>query len=220
MEIEEFASQSLSSTFSEIIHAMARIPLPDLEKLTIEQQSVVDTIRKMGSRNGRLPAPYQLSLANPEFTNIWQQMGSLLRYRNSLPLRLSELAILITARYWNCRYEWFAHAPIGIKEGLSSTVVESISLGVTPNFEKQDELKIFQFTSELHEKKTVSLEVHNDILNTFGQIGIVDLTGLIGYYAMVAMVLNVHDFTPPEGSEFNLPFLKSIDFKFSTFEKT
>lgn len=184
---------------------MPRIPLPDLERLTPEQQNVVDSIRKGGGRNGRLPAPYQLTLANPEFTDLWQQMGGLLRYRNSLPLRLSELAILITARIWNCRYEWFAHAPIGLKEGLATEVVEEIRWGRTPKFKQTDEYLIFRYTTQLHERKKVSDLVHKETISTFGIKGIVDLTALLGYYTMVAMVLNAHEFIPPNESEHSLP---------------
>ena len=197
---------------------MPRIPLPDLDRLIPEEQVVVDSIRKGGGRNGRLPAPYQLTLANPEFTDVWQQMGGLLRYRNSLPLRLSELAILITARIWNCKYEWFAHAPIGLKEGLAVEVVEEIRWGRTPEFKQSDEYLIFKYTTQIHERKTVSDLVHKEILNDFGLKGIVDLTALVGYYTMVAMALNAHEFIPPKDSEHSLPDINPAENRFTASE--
>lgn len=197
---------------------MPRIPLPDLEQLTQEEQVVVDSIRKGGGRNGRLPAPYQLTLANPEFTDVWQKMGGLLRYRNSLPLRLSELAILITARIWNCRYEWFAHAPIGLQEGLAAEVVEEIRWGRTPEFKQSDESLIFKYTTQLHERKKVSDLVHKETLRTFGLKGIVDLTALVGYYTMVAMALNAHEFIPPKEAEHSLPDINPAENRFTASE--
>lgn len=194
---------------------MPRIPLPDLDALTPQQQSVVDAIRQAGGRNGRLPAPYQLSLANPEFTNAWQQMGSLLRYRNSLPLRLSELAILVTARCWNCGYEWFAHAPVALKEGLPEAVVEDLRWGRVPHFERADELAVFTYAAQLHERKAVSAAAHQAVLDAFGLVGIVDLTALIGYYTMVAMALNAHEFLPPEGQAHSLPDLPANANRFT-----
>jgi len=194
---------------------MPRIPLPNLERLSPEAQAVIDSIRKVGGRNGRLPAPYQLTLANPEFTDVWQQMGGLLRYRNSLPLRLSELAILITARIWNCKYEWFAHAPIGLQEGLAPEVVEEIRWGRTPEFKQSDESLIFKYTTQLHERKMVSDLVHKEILNAFGLRGIVDLTALIGYYTMVAMALNAHEFLPPKEVEHSLPDINPFENRFT-----
>lgn len=197
---------------------MPRIPLPDLERLAPDAQDVVDSIRKTGARNGRVPAPYQLTLANPEFTNVWQQMGGLLRYRNSLPLRLSELAILITARHWNCRYEWFAHAPIGLQEGLPAEVVEAIRWGRTPEFKQSDEHQIFKYTTQLQERKKVSDLVHKETLSAFGLKGIVDLTALVGYYTMVAMALNAHEFIPPEDAEHSLPDIKPGEYRFTASE--
>jgi 4-carboxymuconolactone decarboxylase len=198
---------------------MPRIPLPDLERLTPEAQVVVDSILKGYGRNGRLPGPYQLTLANPEFTNIWQQMGGLLRYRNSLPLRLSELAILITARIWNCRYEWFAHAPIGLQEGLEAETVEEIRWGREPKFKQIDEYLIFKYTTQLQERKKVSDQVHEDTLQSFGLKGIVDLTALVGYYTMVAMALNAHEFLPPTDVLHSLPDIEPKENRFTASEK-
>lgn len=199
---------------------MTRIPLPDLAALTAEQQSVVDAIRGAGGRQGRLPAPYQLSLANPEFTDAWQRMGSLLRYRNSLPLSLSELAILVTARHWNCAYAWQAHAPVAIEAGLSADIVEDIRWGRIPRLERTEEKAVFAYASQLHESKTVSAAAHEAVMACFGLVGIVDLTALLGYYTMVAMALNAHAYLPPEGQAHHLPELSAHAHRFTSPEST
>jgi 4-carboxymuconolactone decarboxylase len=197
---------------------MPRIPLADLQALTTEQQFVVDAIRGAGGRNGRLPAPYHLSLANPEFTDAWQRMGSLLRYRNSLPLHLNELAILVTARHWNCAYAWQAHEPVAIAEGLSADIVEDIRWGRPPPLASANEKAVFAYASQLHESRTVSPAAHQAVLDCFGLRGIVDLTALLGYYTMVAMALNAHAYLPPDGQVHYLPDLPSDNRRFTSKE--
>lgn len=117
---------------------MPRIPLLPVENLTPEQRRVYDAI-KLSSRDGRVGAPYQLALHCPEFLEKWQQAGALLRYRSSLPPRLSELAILVTARHWDCQYVWYAHEPPAIKGGLSAAVIAAIRTGQRPAFDDPDE---------------------------------------------------------------------------------
>ncbi len=197
---------------------MARIPLPDLDALTAEQQTVVDAIRDVGGRSGRLPVPYQLSLANPELTDAWQRMGSLLRYRNALSTRLSELAVLVTARHWDCAYVWQAHAAVAMAAGLPGEIVEDIRWGRRPRFERMDDQVVFEYAAQLHECRSVSAAAHDAALKSFGLPGVVDLTGLLGYYTMVAMTLNAHAFLPPEGLVKELPELPLHSRRFTSME--
>ena len=192
---------------------MPRLPLPDLSALTQQQQTVVDAIRTAGERKGRVPVPYQLSLANPEFTSAWQQMGVLMRYRSSLSPRLSELAILVTARCWNCSYEWSAHAPAALAAGLDEQVIEEIRWARVPVFTELDEQLVFAYAAQLNESRTVDAVTHRTALDLLGQTRIVDLTALLGYYAMVAMTLNAHDYLPAEQT---LPELPSDERKFAS----
>src|SRR5687768_17401926 len=100
---------------------MPRIPLPNIDKLSSEQKRVHDLV-KTRSQDDRVGAPYQLALYCPEFLEKWQQVGAVLRYKNSLAPRLSEFAILITARHWHCQYEWYAHETHARKGGLPEKV--------------------------------------------------------------------------------------------------
>lgn len=183
---------------------MPRIPLIPVEQLTPEQRRVHDFV-KACSKDNRVGAPYQLALHCPEFLEKWQQVGELLHYRTSLPPRLSELAILVTARHWGCQYVWYAHEPSGLKGGLQAAVIEALKNGRRPAFRDADEEAIYDYCRELHEKHFVSAHDYQRVLDRLGVAGVVELTALIGHYAMIAMMLNAHDYGVPPGVTPPLP---------------
>jgi len=178
---------------------MPRIPMVDPQALTPEQKPVYDAIVANADRGGRLPAPYRIALHCPEFTGILQEMGGLMRYRTSLPKRISEMAIIITGRYWTCQTEWVAHAPLAIKAGLSEAVAEAIRTGKRPAFTQKDEEVAYDYCTELHENKFVSDATHKRTMEVFGLKGMLELTGLIGYYTTVAMLLNSQEYALADG---------------------
>lgn len=182
---------------------MARIPIPTPDTMSAEQRQVYDAI--VGLRGGHMPAPYQTSINAPELTDKWQQLGELLRYRTSLPLRLSELAVLVVARHHDCRHVWQAHAPVALKAGVAQTAVETIRQGGRPSDLPSDEAAVYNFSSELLRTKFVSEPVYAAALAQFGAKGVVELTCLLGYYVMVAMALNAHGQSPPPDADGPLP---------------
>lgn len=178
---------------------MPRIPLVSAETLTPEQKPVFDAIVGNKHRGNRLPAPYKLALHSPRFAQILQDMGGMMRYETVLPKHLSEMAIIITGRYWTCQTEWIAHAPIALQNGLSETVAEAIRNGRRPKFDKPDEEALYDYCTELHERKFVSDATHQRVVEHFGIRGMIELTGLIGYYTTVAMLLNSQEYPLPDG---------------------
>ena len=182
---------------------MPRIPMVDGDALTPEQQPVYDAIVANPNRGGRLPAPYRIAMHCPEFAGLLQELGGLMRYRTSLPKRISEMVIILTGRYWNCQTEWVAHAPLAINAGLSEAVAEALRLGKRPVFDQPDEEAAYDYCSELHHTKFVSDAAHKRAMEIFGLQGMIELTGLIGYYTTVAMLLNSQEYelapgvTPP-----------------------
>jgi 4-carboxymuconolactone decarboxylase len=174
---------------------MPRIPLPSPEELNPEQRRVYDAV--VAGPRGRVQGPLRAAIHNPELAEKWQQFGELLRYRTSLPPRLSELAILVTARHWNCQFEWYAHEPHAVKGGLAAAVIDAIRHGRRPTFAKADELAVYDYSVELHEQHAVSDATYKRALEQFGTLGVVELTALLGYYSMVAMSLNAHEMLPP-----------------------
>ncbi len=182
---------------------MPRIPFPAPEDMNAEQRRVYDAVVK-GPR-GVVRGPLRAALHRPELADKWQQLGELLRYRTSLSPRLSELAILVTARHWDSQFEWHAHEPPAREAGLSDAVIGSIRHGRRPAFGKTDEATIHDYTRMLLERHNVDDSTYNNALALVGTVGIVELTALVGYYSMVAMTLNAHEIPLPEGTAAPLP---------------
>lgn len=170
---------------------MARIPLPSSETMTPEQRQVHKAIGDL--RGGHIPMPYRPALHNPELADKWQQIGELLRFRTSLPQRLSELAILVVARHHGSEYMRNAHEKVALKAGIADDVVDAIRNRARPHFDKADERAVYDFSTELLETTKVSDGCHAEALSALGVTALVELTALLGYYVMVAMMLNAHD---------------------------
>lgn len=177
---------------------MARIPILTLESdFSAEQKRVLEGL--LGRRGGRIPGPYRFTLHCPEVTELMHPFGEMLRLRSTFPLRLSELAIIVTARMWDCDYVFQAHAPNGVANGLPQTVVDALERGERPVFEQEDEEAIYDYLTELFEQHAIRDETHARAKALFGIAGIVELTALSGYYGMVAMQLLAHEMPLPDG---------------------
>lgn len=177
---------------------MSRIPLLSVDsELTAEQRRVVDGI--LAKRGGKIPGPYRLSLHCPALTEVWHPLGEMLRLRSSFPLRLSELAILITARAWACDYVFQAHSPFAREGGIKQSAIDALARGERPAFENADEQAVYDYCTELFENRAISDRSYAQAKELFGVPGVVELTALSGYYGMVAMTLVAHEMPLPEG---------------------
>jgi 4-carboxymuconolactone decarboxylase len=199
----------LSAIF--VITVTAQEEGPRFKKLSPDemnpaQRKVYDDIA--GGPRGGVRGPFNALLRSPELADRAQKMGEYIRFNTSLPPRLSELAILITARHWSSQYEWYAHYPLAMKGGLAPQVAADLAQGKRPAAMKDDEAAVYDFCTELHEKKGVSEAAYKAALERFGERGVVDLVGVSGYYTMVSMVLNVDRYPLPEGVLSPLPALK------------
>jgi 4-carboxymuconolactone decarboxylase len=178
---------------------MARIPLPDEMTMTPEQRRVFDKV--VSGPRGALIGPLRAALHRPELAEVWERFGAMLRYGTSLPTRLSELAILVTARRWNSQLEWHVHSAAARKAGLSEAVMESLRVGASPQFDDPEEAAIYEFTRELQLTGEVSDKTYEVVFARWGAVGVVELTTLIGYYTLVSMTLNAHRIPLPDGAE-------------------
>lgn len=178
---------------------MPRIPLLDVDsQFTPEQQRVVEGI--LGRRGGRIPGPYRFSLHCPELTEVWHPLGEMLRLKSRFPLRLSEFTILIAARQWDCDYVFNAHTKHALSDGLKQSVIDAMMRGERPVFDKADEEALYDFCTELFEKRAIGDRTYARALEIFGAPGVVELTALAGYYGMVAMTVIAHDMPLPAGA--------------------
>lgn len=151
--------------------------------------------------------PFEPLLHSPELMLHAQAMGEYLRYRSALPQRLSELAILITSRVWNQPVEWEIHHPIAISQGVPAAVLDAVAHGRRPEGMTADEAVVHDFLTELHRDKAVSDATYDRAKAAFGEQGVIDLTGIGGYYALLAMAMNVARTPPTDPGGARLPDL-------------
>jgi 4-carboxymuconolactone decarboxylase len=157
-----------------------------------------------GPRGG-VRGPFNALLRSPELADRAQKLGEWVRFRSSIPEPLKELAILVTARYWNAQYEWHAHHAHAIKAGLDPRLAAELAQGKRPSGMSEQEAAVHDFCKELHEKKSVSDANYARVVKYFGETGAVDLIGVIGYYTLVSMILNVDRVPIPGGAPAPLP---------------
>lgn len=173
--------------------------------MTPAQRAAADEIS--AGRRGAVYGPFVPALRSPELTRRLQKVGEYLRFEPRVPPRLREMAILLVAREWTQDFEWDYHAPLASAEGLSSGVIDAIAEGRRPAALGEDEAVIYDFFVELHRSHTVSDDTYKRAVDLLGEPGVVDLVALIGYYAMLAMLMNVARTPLPEGRTPVLPSL-------------
>jgi 4-carboxymuconolactone decarboxylase len=184
---------------------MARIELPPEAQRTPEEQAVCQ--EAVSGIRGRVPAPMIAWLKNPELARRGQKLGELLRYQTTLEPRLSELAILITARHWTAHYEWSVHKREGLKAGMDPEVIAAIAGRRAPVLRDEAERAIYDVSTTLLATRRVPDALYRRGVAALGERGMVELVGLLGYYALVAMTLNVFEiglpgaFAPELGAE-------------------
>jgi len=178
---------------------MPRIPLPGPEEMNPAQRLVLDKI--ISGPRGTLIGPLRAAIHNPELAERWSALGEILRFRTSLPKRLSELAILVTGRRWTSQVEWWVHARAAADAGLDAAIIADIREGAAPRFADEKEALVYRFACALQQSGQVPREIYDDAVGHFGVVGVVELAALIGYYTMVSMTLNAHEIPLPEGVE-------------------
>ena len=175
------------------------------DKLTAEQKAMVEHL--LAGERGSMNGPFNVTLRSPEMGDIAQKLGAQLRFHSSLPNRLNEMAILMTARFWNAQYEWSAHKRSALTAGLQSSVIDAIAAGKRPASMQPDEEAVYDFGDELLRTREVSDRVFKTAVDKFGERGVVDLTGVMGYYCFVSMMLNIDRYPLPDGEK---PELKPL----------
>jgi 4-carboxymuconolactone decarboxylase len=163
----------------------------------------------LAGERGGMNGPFNVTLRSPEMGDLAQTLGAQLRFHSSLPNRLNEMAILMTARFWNAQYEWSAHKKSALTAGLNPSVIEAIATGKRPGSMPPDEEAVYNFGDELLRTREVSDRVFKAAVDTFGERGVVDLTGVMGYYCFVSMMLNIDRYPLPDGEKPELRPLRS-----------
>jgi 4-carboxymuconolactone decarboxylase len=175
------------------------------DTMTPEQQAMAEHL--LAGERGGMNGPFNVMLRSPEMGDLAQKLGAQLRFHTSIPNRLNEMAILMTARFWTSQYEWASHRRNALAAGLNPAVIDAIAAGKRPDTMKADEEAIYNFSSELLNTRQVSDASFKAVADKFGERGAVDLTGVMGYYCIVSMMLNIDRYPLPEGDK---PQLKPL----------
>lgn len=182
---------------------MARLYLPTPDELSDEQRKVYDEV--VSGPRGRLVGPLRAVIHSPELAARWSRIGEFLRYSTSLPPKLNELAIIVAGRYWNSQLEFHIHADAARAAGLDPACIEAIRLGESPVFAEEAEREVYDYARLLLQTGRLPEAVHAAIVARWGERGAVELTGVIGYYTMVSLMLNAHEIPLPDGAVAPLP---------------
>ena len=174
--------------FGVFASAQDRMPPIPADKLTPAQKKTVDEYRKV--RGGEPGGPWAVLTRSPELMARTLMLSDYLRFNSSLPPRLSEFVILITAREWGQNYEWNAHQPLAVRGGLNPEIAKAVADGRRPVQMAEDEASLYDLFQERLHNRTVSDSTYARAVSKFGEQAVVDAVSISGYYTMVAMLLN------------------------------
>jgi 4-carboxymuconolactone decarboxylase len=177
-------------------HAM-RLKLLSPEEMSDDQRQTYD--ESIASKRGSPPPPMMAWLNSPEMARHATRLGAMLRYDTQFPAKLSEIAILVTARHWTAHYEWYAHKRLALAGGMDPALIEDIRCRRTPKFDDPQAQMIYDVAKSLHEGKGIAKSLYDEAVKLIGERGVVEIIGLCGYYTLVSMTLNAFQFDLPPG---------------------
>lgn len=177
---------------------MSRLPTIAPQEYTRKQKEAAEAFAV--ARGAEPFGPFASMLHSPDAMLAASRMGEYLRYRSALPPRSSEFVILLVARAWSQDFEWAIHQPIALKEGVTAETAIAIADGRRPSQMTREEEALYDFVDELMHRRRVSDATFARVEALFGKRGAVDLTALVGYYALLAMQMNVAETPAPAGA--------------------
>ena len=166
--------------------------------MTPEQREVAAEIAA-GPR-GEVRGPYIALLHNAELARRMQALGEHLRWHSKLPPPLLELAVLFTARRWNCQHEWYMHEKLVRKAVLAPGIIDDIAAYREPQGMSADEALVYQACGQAHRTGRLEDGTFGALRDRYGLDGVLDLLALNGYYSAMAMVLNTAGLPLPDNA--------------------
>jgi 4-carboxymuconolactone decarboxylase len=174
-----------------------RLKLISPDEMNADQKATYD--EAVAGKRGAAPAPMLAWLKSPEMARHATRLGETLRFNTIFPAKLSEIAILVTARHFTAHYEWWAHKRLALKGGLDPDIIDAIRDRRTPQFDDPKARMIYDVAKSLHEGHGLSKPLYDTAVALLSERGLVEIIGLCGYYSLVSMTLNAFEFGPPEG---------------------
>jgi len=174
-----------------------RLKLLSPGEMNAEQKQTYD--EAVAGKRGSAPAPMMAWLASPAMARHATRLGEELRFNTMFPAKLSEIAILVTARHYTAHYEWWAHKRLALKGGMDPKIIEAIRDRRTPVFDEPKGKTIYEVAKSLHEGHGLSKTLYDEAVAVLTERGVVEVIGLCGYYTLVSLTLNTFEFGLPEG---------------------
>jgi 4-carboxymuconolactone decarboxylase len=189
----------IAAVFGAVVRADGQDRMPPIpaDRLTDAQKKAIEEFK--AARSADISGPFVPLLRSPEVMSRARSMGDYLRFKSSLPPRLSELVILLTARRWTQQYEWNAHQPLALQGGLRTDVVKAVAEGRRPDAMAEDEDAVYTLWDEVQRNQSVSDATYARAVGKVGEQGVIDVLGITGYYTMLAMVMNTARTPLPDG---------------------
>ena len=174
-----------------------RLKLLTPGEMSADQKQTYD--ESIAGKRGAPPPPMMAWLNSPEMARHATRLGEVMRFDTIFPARISEIAILVTARHWTAHYEWFAHKRLALKGGLDPKIIDDIRDRRTPRFDDPTAKLVYDVAKSLHAGHGIAKGLYDEAVKMVGERGIVEIVGLCGYYTMVSMTLNSFEFGLPDG---------------------
>ena len=174
-----------------------RLKLLSPGEMSAEQKQTYD--EAIAGKRGSAPPPMMAWLNSPEMARHATRLGETVRFNTIFPPKLSEIAILVTARHWTSHYEWFAHKRLALKGGMDPNIIDAIRDRRTPSFDDPKGAMIYDVAKALHEGHGLAQSLYDAAVDVLTLRGVVEVIGLCGYYTMVSMTLNTFEFSLPDG---------------------
>ena len=174
-----------------------RLKLLSPGEMSDDQRQTYD--ESIAGKRGKPPAPMMAWLGSPEMARHATRLGEVMRFNTVFPAKLSEIAILVTARHWTSHYEWYAHKRLALQGGMKVEIIDAIRDRRTPEFDDPKGQMIYDVAKSLHEAHGLAKGLYDEAVALLGERGLVEVIGLCGYYTLVSMTLNSFEFELPEG---------------------
>ena len=174
-----------------------RLKLISPDEMNADQTATYD--EAVAGKRGSAPAPMLAWLNSPEMARHATRLGETLRFNTMFPAKLSEIAILVTARHFTAHYEWWAHKRLALKGGMDVEIIDAIRDRRTPQFDDAKGAMIYEVAKSLHEGHGLSKGLYADAVKLLSERGLVEIIGLCGYYTLVSLTLNTFEFGLPDG---------------------
>ncbi len=181
---------------------MTRLSAKTRDELTGEQRDEYDDLaRTRTPRDGKFGGPRDAWLLSPELSQLLRSIGAMVRERTTLDRGLVELAISITARHWEANVAWASHAPRAIEHGIAPEVLDAVFEGRRPDFAPVQQVLLYDICMSLNRERALPEPLYKSAVSAFGEQGLVEIIGVIGFYTLVSMTLNAFDVPVAPGVE-------------------